>query len=69
MKTSEGATSLHEDRWADVAFVDHLRGGLLDTERAVQARQKKVKRCRGVGFWWPVVRKGMEAESSVSALD
>ena len=52
----------HEDYLAERSFVDEVRGGVLEAERAKQARREEVQWCRGMGVWEPVLRKDMDAE-------
>ena len=59
-----GGPSPHEDCLAEDAFVDDVRGGVLETERVKHARQEEVQFCRGMGFGEPVLRKDMDAEGA-----
>ena len=56
--------SPHEDCLAEDAFVDDVRGGVLETEKVKQARQEKFQWCRGMGVWEPVLRKDMEPKGA-----
>ena len=52
---------------AEDAFVDDVRGGVLETDRDKQARQEEVGWCRGVDVWEAILRKDMDAEGAKAA--
>ena len=56
----------HEDCLAEDAFVDDVRGEVLEPESVKQEQQEEVKWCRGMGVWKPVLRKDMEAEGATA---
>ena len=48
----------------DRAFVDDVRGGVIETERGKQARQGQVQWRRGMGVRAPVLPKDMDTEGA-----
>ena len=62
--TFSAGPSLHEDCLEEETFVDDVSGGVLETERAKQARREEVQWCRGMVVWEPVLRKDMDAEGA-----
>ena len=59
---SQLGPSPREHCLAKDAFVDDLRGGVLETGIVKQARREKVQWCRGMGVWEPVFPEDMDSE-------